>query len=214
VSRDYKRRAEPRAARHSRPGWVPLLVGFALGVATTGFAWVKLGPAELRALGESVQQIGQRPQPAARTEKETAAAAVPKPRFDFYNVLPEMEVVVTDEEVERRSKHGTPAPGAPVVPAVVSQPAALSPAPAAPAPATDETLLLQVGAFKRSADADKLKAQLALLGIEAQVQNVTIDNKDAFYRVRVGPYRNVAKLKEVKDRLKQGGIEGVVVRLK
>jgi cell division protein FtsN len=195
---------------------VPLLLGFALGVATTGFAWVKLGPAELRALGESVQQIGQRPQPPPRSEKETAAAAVPKPRFDFYNVLPEMEVVVTDEEVERRSKHGTPAPGAPVVQAVPPQPAALSPAPAAPAPVSgaDETLLLQVGAFKRSADADKLKAQLALLGIEAQVQNVTIDNKDAFYRVRVGPYRNVAKLKEVKDRLKQGGIEGVVVRLK
>jgi cell division protein FtsN len=211
VSRDYKRRAEPRAARQNRPGWAPLLVGFLLGVATTGIAWVKLGPAELRALGESIQHIGQKPQPPARNDKEAAPPAVPKPRFDFYSVLPEMEVLVPDEEVERRTKPGVPAAAVPQ--AAAPQPATLPPSPAVTIGA-DETLLLQVGAFKRSADADKLKAQLALLGIEAQVQNVSIDNKDAFYRVRVGPYRNVAKLKEVKDRLKQGGIDSVVVRLK
>jgi cell division protein FtsN len=213
VSRDYKRRAEPRAARHNRPGWVPLLLGFVLGVATTGFAWVKLGPAELRALGASIQQLGQTPAPQPRNDKETASsAAVPKPRFDFYNVLPEMEVVVTDEEVERRFR-----PGAPVLAAtqpVAPQPATLPPASPAAAAGGEETLLLQVGAFKKSADAERLKAQLALLGIEAQVQNVSIDNKDAFYRVRVGPYRSVPKLKEVKDRLRQGGIDSVVVRLK
>lgn len=212
MSRDYKRRAEPRATRHSRPAWMPLLVGFALGVATTGFAWVKLGPAELRALGESIQHIGQKPQPPARNEKDAAATAVPKPRFDFYNVLPEMEVVVTDEEVERRSKPGVPAVAA--VQPVPQQPAVLPPTQPAATAGTDETLLLQVGAFKKSTDAERLKAQLALLGIEAQVQNVSIDNKDAFFRVRVGPYRNVTKLKEVKDRLKQGGIDSVVVRLK
>lgn len=212
MSRDYKRRAEPRVARPRRPGWVPLLVGFLLGVATTGFAWVKLGPPELRALGESIQQLGRKPPPPAPSEKEAAIAAAPKPRFDFYNLLPEMEVVVTDEEVERRAK-----PGAPVVAAtqpVTPQPAPVPPASPPPTVAADETLLLQVGAFKKSADAEKLKAQLALLGIESQVQNVSIDNRDAFFRVRVGPYRGVTKLKEVRERLKQAGIDSVVVRLK
>ncbi|MEQ1592705.1 MAG: SPOR domain-containing protein [Thiobacillaceae bacterium] len=46
---------------------------------------------------------------------------------------------------------------------------------------------LQAGAFQNAADADNLKARLALLGVEAQIQTSEIADKGVFHRVRIGP---------------------------
>jgi cell division protein FtsN len=73
--------------------------------------------------------------------------------------------------------------------------------------------MLQVGAFRSAADAEGLKAQLALKGLQAAVQSATI-NRDTIYRVRLGPFRGIEQLKGTRDRLKSSGYESVVVRLK
>ncbi len=59
----------------------------------------------------------------------------------------------------------------------------------APAPELPrEQYWLQVAALKSPADADRLKAKLALLGMDVAVQK--IDNAGAaLYRVRVGPFK-------------------------
>ena len=144
--------------------------------------------------------------PAAEKGDESRPAAVPvvaeplpgkpgdkaqeKPRFEFYKILP-----------------GSQEP----VPQAETKPAA--PAAAAPAAAA-EALFLQAGAFQKPADADNLKARLALMGVEASVQQVTLAEKGVMHRVRIGPYANPDQMAKVRTLLAQNGIQASVVRVK
>jgi len=199
-------------------------VGFIAGAFSVGLAWLKYGPEELRDLTASLQAT-----PAAEEAKGTEDRnnAAPPPKFDFYSLLPDMEVAVPDDEVDRRARAAQPAPAAPPpapvaapgAPVVAATPAPAAAPPAAPTPAPpvavagDEVLMLQVGAFRSAADAESLKARLALKGLQAAVQSATI-NRETIYRVRLGPFRGIDQLKGARDRLKSSGYESVVVRLK
>ncbi|MFP5344985.1 MAG: SPOR domain-containing protein, partial [Gammaproteobacteria bacterium] len=77
-----------------------------------------------------------------------------------------------------------------------------------------EAYILQAGSFKNFAEADRLKASLNLIGIEAGIQTVTVNNKDTWHRVQIGPYRDVAELNAVRARLKQNNIDAVLLKLK
>jgi cell division protein FtsN len=55
-------------------------------------------------------------------------------------------------------------------------------------PKSRESWWLQVAALKSPLDADKLKARLALLGLDVSTQKVE-NAGQALYRVRVGPYK-------------------------
>ncbi len=142
--------------------------------------------------------------PAAEKNDEARPGAVPvvpeplpgkpgdkaqeKPRFEFYKILP-----------------GSQEP----VPQAEPKPAA------APAPtAVAEALFLQAGAFQNPADADNLKARLALMGVEASVQQVTLADKGVMHRVRIGPYANPDQMAKVRTLLAQNGIQASVVRVK
>jgi len=83
--------------------------------------------------------------------------------------------------------------------------------PAAPA-APGEALYLQAGAFQKSADADNLKAKLALAGLEARVQEVAIPDKGVMHRVRLGPFATTADMNRARSQLAQSGIQATVVK--
>ena len=110
-------------------------------------------------------------------------------RYDFFTVLPEMEVVVPEEELNVRS-----------------QPEAIE--------STESNgatqYLLQVGSFRSSADADQMKARLALLGFVAQVQDVTV-NDATWHRVRVGPVAGARAAEDLRSQLAQNGIDSLVL---
>lgn len=189
MPRDYKHRAQRKPQKKPLPGWLWLLTGLLLGGFIVGLVWLR---------GESVQTggdwVGARPEnppqgrPApARAEPERAA---PKPRFDFYNELPNMEVLVPDEELDR-------------------EPAAAAAASAAP----DARYLLQVGSFRRAADADRLKAQLALLGFEARVETARVEGGELRYRVRSGPYQGREAVNRARHRLAENGHQVIAIRL-
>lgn len=74
--------------------------------------------------------------------------------------------------------------------------------------------LLQAGAFRSFEEADRLKASLVLLGMEASIQTVTVNNKDTWYRVHIGPYKSLAKVDAARARLKENGIDTVVLKVK
>ncbi|NNJ93289.1 MAG: SPOR domain-containing protein, partial [Halobacteria archaeon] len=79
------------------------------------------------------------------------------------------------------------------------------------------TYYLQVGSFKNSEQADRLKAELAIMGFETVIQKVTIDNNkstDTWHRVRVGPYSELEVLNSARRKLKAGGIDSSLVRIK
>jgi cell division protein FtsN len=81
-------------------------------------------------------------------------------------------------------------------------------APRAPAP----RYYLQAGAFRNAADADNLKAQLALLGVEAMIQTSDVPGKGVFHRVRVGPYLAMNQVDRTRSLLKQNNIPTTLVK--
>lgn len=117
-----------------------------------------------------------------------------------------------------------PAPAAPAAPAKPDaapsfdfykvlpsdRPGELPPAatPRAPAP----RYYLQAGAFRNAADADNLKAQLALLGVEAAIQTSDVPGKGVFHRVRVGPYRAMNDVERTRSLLTQNNIPTTLVK--
>ncbi len=81
------------------------------------------------------------------------------------------------------------------------------------APAT-ELLFLQAGAFQKPQDADNLKAKLAMLGLEAGVQEVAVPDKGTMHRVRVGPFASPEEMNRVRNQLSQNGVQATLVKVK
>jgi len=196
MPRDYKHRSQPKSVRRPTPGWVWLLTGVLLGGFAVGLAWLRLDPPEDLGggwIGAPPPPAPVESQPAPVEEPEPQAPA--SPRFDFFTLLPRMEVVVPEEELE-------PAPAdAPSSPAAATAPPAAG-------------YLLQVGSFRNDRDADRLKAQLLLAGFEASVVRVRSERGQVWHRVRTGPYRDTRSLKAARTRLAANGIRNpLVIRL-
>ncbi len=109
--------------------------------------------------------------------------------YDFFTVLPEIEVVVPEREIEQRARSIEPEPGEPG---------------AGP-------YLLQVGSFRSAGDAEGLRAQMTLLGLSARVQTVSVDD-NTWHRVRVGPFDSARGADEARRRLLENGFEAMVLR--
>lgn len=124
-------------------------------------------------------------------------------RFEFYDIL-------------EGKQPATPAPG--TAAPRVAPPGATPPADGVVVPPGEAKLgstivyFLQVGAFQKAADADNLKAKLALTGLEASVQQVSIPEKGAMHRVRVGPFRDPDEMNKARALLSQSGVQGTVIR--
>ncbi len=116
--------------------------------------------------------------PAKSAPPQKQTKAEDKQRFDFYNILP------GKEEPKVRKDRQTDLPGN-----------------------NQEVFYLQAGSFQNSADADNLKARLALAGIEAQIQSATLPNNKVWHRVRVGPYASIDDLNKAKIVLKENHID-------
>jgi len=129
------------------------------------------------------------------TKKKTSVAkqkVAEKPRFDFYHLLPEREIIIPDEQI------------------IKSQPKKVAPIPDAD---KGGNYLLQAGAFKTFKQADQLKARLALIGVTANIETVKINDKVAWHRVRVGPFDRLDKVNTVRYRLQDNDIETVVLQI-
>ena len=61
-------------------------------------------------------------------------------------------------------------------------------------------------------DADRVRALIALQGVESKIEKVTVDN-DTWHRVRIGPITNLQKLEETRSKLRQAQIEALVIRV-
>lgn len=84
--------------------------------------------------------------------------------------------------------------------------------PAADGAAAAPLYYLQAGAFQNPADADNLKAQLALLGIETAIQTSDLGDKGVFHRVRVGPFRTMDEVNRTRSLLTQNNIPATLVK--
>lgn len=71
---------------------------------------------------------------------------------------------------------------------------------------------LQAGAFRGAADADSLRAKLALMGFDANVSEHPSDN-GTLYRVRIGPFGKVETMNRIRGKLSENGVDVAVVRI-
>lgn len=129
-------------------------------------------------------------------KKQPQKAKTVEPTFDFYTLLPEMEVVVDTPKLPPKKT-------------IVTSPPQPNPE---TKPENKVSYLLQVGSFKKAEDADSYRARLALLGIESKVQTVTIDNKDTWHRVQLGPIVGRDKADKLQRQLKQNNIDSLLMR--
>lgn len=129
-------------------------------------------------------------------DKSTGDTAKSVTKFDFYTLLPEREVIVPNEREAIKPSEKPKAPS--------GQSAAAEP---------QESLFLQVGSFRAAAEAERRRAQIILLGLDAKVETVQA-NGDTWYRVQSGPFTSRDKLSKARNQLSAQGIESLLLRQK
>jgi cell division protein FtsN len=225
TSRNDRRAPRPAfAARTSRKSGagstlLGLFIGIALGLglaATVAFYLMKAGnPYQPSTAGrEAAREIAKEPARTAKAEP----GATEKPRFDFYKILPGIEEPkVQPKGVERpapdkATAERAAAPEKTTDKTVAKQDGRAAADLPARAPRPAERFWLQAGSFAVEADADNLKARLALAGWEAAVQTATLQDKGVRYRVRLGPYDNTDELNRIKGELGKRGFDVAVIK--
>ncbi len=127
--------------------------------------------------------------PAAPTEApkpKVEENKTPKPRFDFYKLLQESETIVPASETLNEEK---------------------------PAPDQNKTeYILQVGSFPKADDADKLRAQLIILNLDARIEKVEIRKGEIWHRVVVGPFNTQAELTTARSQLVNNQYNALVLK--
>ncbi len=191
---DFKHRATTSGNEKKGPCRCNLwfFAGVLLGLFTAGLIWLKVNPA----LDGNTPRVSHHTPPP----KPRPAEQAPKPRFTFYDVLPEMEVVIPREELKAPPKPKRAA--APKTPPKGNKSAARG-----------VRFVLQLGAFRNAADAERLRAKAALVGVETEVQRISINGKNRYHRVRSKAYDR-AEADRLYARLIRNGIKPLVVKLK
>ena len=191
MSKDYKNRLNHQRRKPANkkpiPGWWWLVTGLLIG----GFIVFLSNLQEGDETSTSQQTL---PKQDVRQVKKTTSPTIKplndsKPRFDFYQILPSLEVVIPEHEIEERRRlegTGRSKPG---------------------------TFIIQVGSFRTPQQADTLKARLALLGIESSVQKVT-QSGGVWYRVKSGPYTSFRTVDKLQNRLHHNRIDSIAIKLK
>ncbi len=194
MPRDYKTRITSRDKK-SLPGYIWLLSGLAIGLFVAFIIYLDKQPENDKNFGNAVQHElkklkKQTKKNNSKTTKTPGNKEKKEPKFNFYTILPELEILIPESETRP--------------PETKNQ---------ATAKHTNTQYVLQVGSFQSLGDAKKLKANLAFLGLAANIQHVTV-NKQAWHRVRTGPYRNKQQLYKNQKLLKQNDIPAISMELK
>lgn len=133
------------------------------------------------------------------------------------NVQPGADGKLPDPNKPLNSAPPLPPPAATAVPLKTDPPKATdaraTPA-AASAPPDDSTrFMLQAGAYRTAADADAMRAQLAMLGLDARVFPVEQAGA-ALYRVRLGPYGERPEVERIRKQMNDAGITSQIIPMK
>ena len=197
MSRDYKSPSKSNSRKKGSNLFLGLFIGYVLGLVSAIGVWI---------------YIHQAPSPFIQNEKPEVSTKIKsskngdialkemlildnsqsqtkdpneKTRFEFYEMLPGNEEPVTEIELQK----------------------------AAEQPLLKDKYYLQVGSFKEAADAENLKAKIAMLGMEAYVQSADLSEKGMWHRVRVGPFTKIDTIKKTRSSLLQNGIKANLIKV-
>jgi cell division protein FtsN len=185
LPRDYKNTKRRASAGSGVSGLAGFVLGLAVGLAVATAVYLYDRRAESRVAQQSAPMT-----PDERADSKPAPASQEaQPQFDFYEMLPKFEVVIPEDGGKVAPEAATGSP--------IAKPGAY---------------YLQAGSFRNHADADRVRALIAMQGVESKIQKVTIDN-DTWHRVRIGPITDLQKLDETRSKLRQSQIEALVIRV-
>ena len=193
--KDYKPRNGLRGQRPIGNTVIGIVIGLMLGLALAAAIAIYMTAGPTPFIGKAEKSRTSAPQ-ADRNLAETAKTAESRggqperPHFDFYKILPGQEEPVTERELRA---------------AVKEQPKAGAPR---------DLYVVQAGAFQSPADADQLKARLALIGLQASVEPANLPDKGTWYRVRLGPYTQLEEINRIRQTLAQNGVDASLVKVK
>jgi cell division protein FtsN len=206
MARDYAtkrssgRKRQPtrrRAAQAPTPGWVWLLLGIAIGVVGAAAYWITR-PAERDPRVTDTEAPSAQEAPA---EQGVQLPPEEEARFSFYEMLPSYEVVIPRKEIEGDRQAAKQAP----------PDRRESSRKETPALAEEGDYIIQIGSYRSRDDAERQRAELALIGVEARVESVTINDNQTWYRVRVGPIAEAPRVHSVMMRLSEHGMDDAML---
>lgn len=185
TSRDFKR-TRPGALRFDLSRWREFGIGLAVGLSVSVCVLIWQNYREKTA----ASAVPETPRPEPRTAAAPAESEEAGKSFDFYDRLPNFEVVVPEKDREvSRERDNTPA--------TIERPG---------------VYVLQAGSYRRQEDADRISAQLRKQGVDANVQRVAVDD-DVWHRVRIGPISDLTELNRLRARLRAAELEALVIRV-
>lgn len=204
-------------AKKPVPGWIWLACGLVVGVFVMLLMNLQPGGDAVKRNKAETARVSSKPKPKSTTQ------APAKPKYDFYTLLPESEVIVPPDALP---------PPAPAQPTVTPEQAAKidaaralaalngeTPPPAPPVaptpPAVQAPLstqfFLQAGSFRRKDDAESVRAQIILLGQNVRVESGTV-REETWYRVLVGPFANREQLAVSQKALAANGFSNLLLQ--
>lgn len=176
-----RKKPKPTASSSILPAWIWLTLGILIGL---GIAMIT------RMNGNNFSE-----DQANNATTNQATEQPVKRKFDFYTLLPELEIVIPQEE---------------------TKPLAKKPSSENKASQANEYIggyLLQAGSFQQFSEADSLKARLALLGVQARIQSVDVNSKK-WHRVHIGPSNDRQELEKLRARLRKNGVDTLLMQAK
>ncbi len=194
MAHDYaKKKKAPtkkkKPANKGLPAWFWLFTGIATGLFIAFLIYlsnvaISKDPNERSELENEANELSKQIKEQADRMRE-GQEALRKPTFEFYQRLPEMKIE-------------TPKPSQTAKPRTDG----------------DKNYVLQVGSFRSFQDADALKAQLIMQGLDVQINKAKDDKGSDWHRVHVGPYTTEHSLNKAKDILADNDIPSMVLTIK
>jgi cell division protein FtsN len=185
--RDYRAKRK-RSTGFS--GWIGVACGLGVGLAIAAGIYVRdhRPDAPPRPIAKLDKQKSRASEAPPDTDGADAGADDAGRSYDFYSSLPKFEVVVPEKDKDVRPD----VRGAPET--------------------RRGTYVLQAGSYRNFADADRVRAQLALQGVESKVQKVSVDS-DTWHRIRIGPISNLDQLNRLRAILRKADVDVLVIRV-
>lgn len=194
---DFKPRSKPtknvKPARGGRksapakaalPGWLMLVALILIGSFGYGLYYLN-STRGIVTEEDSLQEVVKKATQTAPAETKPVSKDKGSTQFEFYSLLPKQAPVLSSEPQSR---------------------------PASSEPAKNYHFMLQAGAFKQKADAERRRAELILSGYEAQLEPTKYNNGQTWYRLLIGPFTSQSKLAKARSELLQNNIETLVIK--
>jgi cell division protein FtsN len=189
MARDYKPKRKRPGSGFS--GWIGVACGLAAGLAIAAVIYVKDHRPEAPGVKVAAKLDRKKARGGETSDPDGTDSGAPDDSaksYAFYDMLPKFEVVVPERDKEVR-------PDIRAVPET-----------------RGGTYVLQAGSYKNFADADRVRAKLALQGVESKVQKVSVDN-DTWHRIRIGPISNLDELNRLRSILRKADVDVLVIRV-